>query len=104
MYTDNVLAFFTCDCHFITTAMTRTVIEDTYTLVHLPGKDGAPPIPPRTYSKRTPSTNGHVVGTGGLYNNFVRPSTRKYCLEEFTFVKLLGKGSFGKVREHITII
>ena len=77
----------------VTAAMTRSTIEDTYNLVHLPGKDGAPPIPPRTYSKRTPSANGHV----GIYNNFVRPSLRKYTLEEFTFLKLLGKGSFGKV-------
>ena len=80
----------------MTAAMTRATIEDTYRLVHLPGKDGAPPIPPRTYSKRTPTTNGHV----GTYNNFVRPSLRKYSLEEFTFLKLLGKGSFGKVRTH----
>ena len=76
--------------------MTRTAIADTYNFVHLSGRDGAPPVPPRTYSQRVPSTNGHV-GTGGMYLNFVRASTKRYRLEQFTFLKLLGKGSFGKV-------
>ena len=68
--------------------MTRAALGKTYSL------DGAPPIPPRTYSQRGPTTNGHVPSAGSLYH---RPAMKKYRLEQFQFLKLLGKGSFGKV-------
>ncbi|CAI8002435.1 Protein kinase C delta type [Geodia barretti] len=73
----------------VTEAMTRAVLG------RLPGQRGAPPIPPRTYSQRGPTTNGHI--TPGSFHGYSRPTMKKYRLEQFKFIKLLGKGSFGKV-------
>ena len=77
------------------TAMTQMSLHN-HPLVPQPhsgnGK-GPPPIPPRTYSNKS-LMNGrpqHMVAP-------IKPM-RKYCLEEFKFMKLLGKGSFGKVRK-----
>ncbi len=51
--------------------------------------EAPPPVPPRTYSNRSTLTNGRPT--------VARKPMRKYRLEEFRFLKLLGKGSFGKV-------
>jgi hypothetical protein len=58
----------------------------------------APPVPPRTYSQR-PNSNGSVrqpqaASAGKPFSN--KP-LRPFNLSNFKFVKLLGKGSFGKV-------
>ena len=77
------------------TAMTQMSLHN-HPLVpqpHSGNSNGPPPIPPRTYSNKS-LMNGrpqHMVAP-------IKPM-RKYCLEEFKFTKLLGKGSFGKVRK-----
>ena len=56
-----------------------------------------PPVPPRTYSQKALAN-----GRPHSYNGLPVPSSRqmrKYRLDDFQFVKLLGKGSFGKVRD-----
>ena len=56
-----------------------------------------PPVPPRTYSQRALS-NGRPHSYGGA--SVPAKSMKKYRLEDFQFVKLLGKGSFGKVHSY----
>lgn len=53
----------------------------------------APPVPPRTYSQR-PNGPTHSYSTSCL--PIVKPA-KPFSLSNFKFVKLLGKGSFGKV-------
>ena len=64
------------------------------------GGDPPPPVPPRTYSQRNSSvSNGRPHSYNGLPTG--GKSMKKYKLEDFQFVKLLGKGSFGKVCTYI---
>lgn len=56
-----------------------------------------PPVPPRTYSQRGPANGGPSGGYNRHPHLPVSKPMRKYRLEEFQFLKLLGKGSFGKV-------
>lgn len=63
----------------------------------------APPVPPRTYSQRPQVSNGNgygnIVMRKTMSQGQVIPSKPARCfnLKDFKFVKLLGKGSFGKV-------
>ncbi len=55
-----------------------------------------PPVPPRTYSRKSLAN-----GRSHSYNGLPSPggkSMKKFKLDDFQFVKLLGKGSFGKVQ------
>lgn len=64
--------------------------------------DGTPPpVPPRTYSQRKHTNGGPALYGRHSHNHIHVPVSRpmkKYSLQEFQFLKLLGKGSFGKVR------
>ncbi len=59
----------------------------------------APPVPPRTYSQRLPVANGVANRSPPQPRADVCKPSKCYNLKDFKFVKLLGKGSFGKVRE-----
>jgi len=77
----------------ISEAMAQVAIQQQ--LVPQPqNSSGAPPVPPRTYSNKSLSN-----GRPQQMQSARRPSKplRRYHLEEFQFLKLLGKGSFGKV-------
>ena len=78
---------------FIPAEMTRMALTESQ--IQVPGPqpyhdyssgEPPPPIPPRTYSNRS-LMNGRPP----------RKPMRRFKLEEFQFLKLLGKGSFGKV-------
>ena len=60
----------------------------------------APPVPPRTYSQRPHLSNGSVSPSmHGQHKPLVHSKSFKHFnLTDFKFVKLLGKGSFGKVK------
>ena len=71
------------------------------------GDPNAPPVPPRTYSNKSLANGRSQSSSYNGASPVSRPSyqkpTRKYKLEEFSFVKLLGKGSFGKVCVHVRV-
>ncbi len=57
----------------------------------------APPVPPRTYSQHVHMANGSVRGTQPQGQSVASKPVKRFSLSDFSFVKLLGKGSFGKV-------
>ena len=64
----------------------------------------APPVPPRTYSQRPHMSNGstHTPQAPSSGKPFSNKPNKPYNLSNFKFVKLLGKGSFGKVSERLS--
>lgn len=68
----------------------------------------APPVPPRTYSQRPHMSNGSVQQHQAMPPAASKPFSdkpiRPYNLSNFRFIKLLGKGSFGKVRVRLAVL
>ena len=84
---------------------TQDIVPSPQTNGHRPLKKAcsndpnAPPVPPRTYSQR-PVANG-VANRSPPQSRAAQEVCKPkkcYTLKDFKFVKLLGKGSFGKVR------